>query len=192
MGFLSFIKGMKIEDNCPIDVTFRTSRSSNIFGALLMFAGLSLVWQICWGNAFFCFFNIIFAVTIALAFSFFLVGLLIVAYRKCVIVSKVQSKIEYMESGILTRKRTTINFQDILYLELCPVIECVISSQACMWTIKAYLRRHNGFDTIRLFECIDQATAEEASTLLSQVLSCQVVSGNSPVAAQIPQNQIGF
>ena len=175
MGFLSFLKGMKIEDNCPIDITFRTSRTCGFLGAIMAGCGLGLAIQIYCQNPLFCYFNLIMAMSVVLSLALVLLGVLIATYRKCVILSKMQSRIDYMESSLFCWRRATYHFREVVNIEVCRIEECFITSKCPVWTVKAYIRRHNELETIRLFEGLNSERAEEAATYLSQVLRFTVL-----------------
>lgn len=170
MGFLSFLKGMKIEDHCPIDLTFRTSKTCGFLGTLLVSTSLILGIQILFKNPLFCYFNLVWCCSILLALTLLVVGVLVATYRKCVIISKVHSRIEFMESSLCSWRRATYHFNEIESIELCRVHECLFSSRCEFWTVKVYVRRHDQFEAVRLYEGIKGESAEEAATHLSQIL----------------------
>ncbi len=175
MKFLSFLKSMKIEDNCPIDVTFRTSRSCSALGLGFIGAGLSMAWQICAGNKLLCFFSLVWLGSIGASMLLALIGGMIMTYRKTVVISKRKTKIDVEESGLLVHHSASYHFLDILQIEVCPMAECLLTAKACMWTIKGYVRRHEGFDTVRLYCGRNIADTIEAASLISQIVGCPVI-----------------
>lgn len=192
LGLLSFIKGMKIEDNCPIDVTFRTSRSSGFLGASVLISGVALGTQLYLKNPLFCFFNLVWLATILGALFLSFVGLLISTYRKCVIVSRRYTKIEVLESSLFCRKRATYHFAEITHIELSHVKECLLSNRCCFWTVKIHLRRHNLLESARLFESLETDKAEEAAHLLSQILGRPVLRPDECRNPDAPALDTGF
>ena len=161
---------MKIEDNCPIDVTFRTSRTGKCFGSLLLITGLGLLWHIYTGNPFLCGFRCLLIAGILAAMASLLLGVLVMTYRKCVVISKTQRRIEFMESSLLMTRRATFDFQEVRYLELCSIGECLFHSHACLWTVKAYVQRGPKLEAVRLFESLSHTLADEGAHTLSQIV----------------------
>lgn len=92
MTFLSFLKGMKIEDNCPIDVVFRTSRGCSALGFAFILAGLCMAWQIVAGHRLLCFFSFVKLGSICAAVALAAIGGMIMTYRKNVVISKRDKK----------------------------------------------------------------------------------------------------
>ncbi|MFZ2957018.1 MAG: hypothetical protein WA705_09030 [Candidatus Ozemobacteraceae bacterium] len=177
MGVLSLIKGMKIEENLPVDVTFRTSKTSGVFGAALLGAGTGLLWQVYSGNVLFCYFNLVTLASLGMASVFGFLGVLILTYRKCVVINKLHARIDYIESGIFCRKRAVFAFEELLHIEISPVAECLFTSKSCMWTVKAYFQRGQDLSCARLFESLSSRQAEEAADVLSQILRRPVLKG---------------
>ncbi len=177
MGFLSFLKGMKIEDNCPIDVTFRTSRTGKCFGSMLVVTGLGLGWHIYLGNPILCGFYCFLAPAILFTALFLFLGVLVLTYRKCVLISKLQSCIEYMESSLFKTRRATFRFDQVSHIELCSVGECLFQTEACLFVVKAYFRQEGVPHTfgVRLFESLDKTLAEDAAQTLSHIVRRPVV-----------------
>lgn len=171
MGFLSFVKGMKIEDNLPIDITFRTSKTCGAFGTALVITGLGMIWQIHSGNPLFCYLSLVSFGSLGVAGLFTLLGILILTYRKCVILSKYHRRIEYIESGLFCRHRATFTFDELIHIEVCPIAQCILSSSACMWTIKAYFQRGQQVSGVRLYETTSCFQADEAAQALSELLN---------------------
>jgi hypothetical protein len=176
MGLLSFLKGMKVEDNRPMDLTFRTSRTCGLFGALLLGTGVALGIQLCCGNPLFCYFNAVFVVSIVLSLVLVLLGVLIATYRKCVIISRLHSRVEYMESSLLCWRRATYSFDEIRELELCEIRECLFSSTCSLWTVKAYIQRNQELIPLRFFEGSLAEQAEEAAQMMNEVLQKPLLS----------------
>jgi len=181
MNLLRFLRGMKCEDNFPQELTLRTSRTSGVLGSLLILAGVGLlfrsfIYAFYWRQSFLGFLGFL---GFCVALGFVVVGLLTLAYRKCVIVSQAHSKIEFMESGILCQKRATYHFNEVEKLEVCRISECVVSSPICMWAVKGYLERGNGTEVVRLFECARAEDAVETANLLSSLFRVEVV--NEPL-----------
>jgi hypothetical protein len=185
MELISFLKGMRIEDNCPFDVTFRTSRSCGFLGFLLSLAGLGLGWQVLMGNRFLCFWSPV-ALGLALLSSIlFMTGLLVISYRKSVTINRAAHRIDVWESSFFCRQHAVYDFQEVVDIEIYPLVECFGTSQACMWNIKAYLRRGRGIEAVRVFSGIRQQDAEDAAQLLSQLLNRRFVT--SKVRAGAPR-----
>ncbi|MBI3039620.1 hypothetical protein HYY75_11360 [bacterium] len=175
MGFIRVIKCMKVEDNCPIDVTFRTSRFSVIFGALLILGSLIIIFKIALRTVDSPFSSFILAIGIPTAAILLFSGILLLTHRKSVIINKQFSRIEVLESGIFQRNRATFLFKDILHIEVCPIDECLFASRWCSWTVKVYSKRNDGFEAFRLFESLEFTAAEEAGQVLSQILGKPIV-----------------
>jgi len=184
MGILSFIKGMKMYDNCPIDVTFRTSRANKLLGILLIISGMCIVRQILHINGIYSFFKILLVSFIGIGCLFTLSGIFLLTYRKRVIISKIKSKIECMESWIFGKHNAFYHFNDVFHLEICPIAECFFNSKICLWTIKAYLKRHNGFETVHLFSGMRLQDAEEAAIVLSQILNREIINTSGSILNQ--------
>jgi len=193
MGFLSFLKGMKIEDNCPVDVTFRTSRTCGAFGVLLISSGLGMLWQVYTQNPLFCCFSLVAVGSCLAAGILTFLGLLILTYRKCVIISKVHSRIDYLESSLFCRRRATYHFADLLHIEVSPIAQCFLSNRTCMWTVKAYFRRDlHWAPGIRLFESLSSDEAKEAGLVLSQILNRPIVPQESMAMTPSFTSQAGI
>jgi len=187
MSFLSFVKGMKIEENFPYNVTFRTSKSSGFLGLSLIFCGVGMGFETFFGHPIFSCFKLLSVFFLALAAFLSFVGIIIVTYRKCVIISKSQSKIEYMESSLFCWRRATYHFDEIQQIEICQIQECLINSRCALWAAKIYFRRGNRLETVKVFEGIESEKAEEAANILSRMVGRHVfhitrdfLSGNCP------------
>ncbi len=191
MGFLSFLKGMKNDELGAPDLVLRTSRSCVVLGILCLLTGLGAfsraalhllnggsVWVTLVGLGF--------------AAGFTAGGLFILTYRKSVIVSERQSRIEYMESGLLSQNRATFHFRDVIHLELCRVSEFLCASRACLWLVKAYVRRGSGFDAVRLFEGSRADEALEVAHRLSALLDVQVYQEHGLVGMSSFTSQVGL
>ena len=171
MGFLSFLKGMKIEDNLPVGITLRTSKTCGAFGTALIVIGMGLLWQIHAGNPLFCCLTLVSLGSLGVAALSTLLGILILTYRKCVIFSRSQRRIEYLESGLCWKHRATYNFDDLIHVEICPIAQCILTSNACMWVIKAYFQRGTKITGVRLYETTSSYQAEEAASTLAALLN---------------------
>lgn len=174
MGLFGFLKGMRIEDHDPLDITLRTTRTNCVLGSLLILTGICLAGRsvlhvASQGLSLLGLFGV------GLAGGFALTGLALLAYRKCVILAKNRARIEYMEYGLLCQKRATFHFCDVRQLEICRVAECVASSPVCMWAVKGYVRRGGGWEVVRFFESTRADGAEEVANLLSCLLNVQVI-----------------
>lgn len=191
MGFLSFVKGMKIEDNLPVDVTFRTSKTCGAFGTALIATGLGMLWQIHSGNPIFCCLSLVSFGSLGIAALFTLLGVLILTYRKCVILSKLHRRIEYIESGLFCRHRATFSFEELVHIEVCPLAQCILTSSACMWTIKAYFKRGQQITGVRLYETTSSFQAEEAAEALSGILNQPILRGHTAPALRSFTSQAG-
>lgn len=191
MNFLCFLKGMKIEDNCPIDVVFRTSRSCSALGSGFILAGLCMAWQIIAGHPLLCFFSLIKFVSIIAAAILAFIGGMIMTYRKNVVISKRDNKIELEEAGLLVHTSAAYHFRDILQIEICPMAECLLTAKACMWSIKAYIRTHEGFGTARLYCGRSIEDTLEAASLVSQIIGCPTVKDVAVVRALSFTREVG-
>ncbi|HOY67507.1 MAG TPA: hypothetical protein PLP29_11490 [Candidatus Ozemobacteraceae bacterium] len=175
MQFLSFLKGMKIEDHYPEDVTFRTSRTCSVLGVGFLLAGCSMAWQACAGHTLLCFFGLVRIGSLGAALLLCVIGAMISSYRKNVVISRDRLRIEVEESSLLTSQHAAYHFQDVLQIEVCPMAECILTAKACLWTIKAYVRRGEGLEAVRLFHGRNVNETLEAASLLSQLVGCSVV-----------------
>lgn len=191
MTFLSFLKGMKIEDNCPIDVVFRTSRSCSALGCGFVLAGLCMAWQIMAGHKLLCFFSLVKLGSICVAIALAFIGGMIMTYRKTVIISKRDRKIELEETGLFIHQSASCHFMDIMQIEVCPMAECLLTAKACMWSIKAYVRSHQGFSTVRLYCGRSLENALEAASLVSQIIGCPTVKDVAVVRALSFTREVG-
>lgn len=191
MKFLCFLKGMKVEDNCPIDVVFRTSRSGAALGSGFVLAGICMAWQIFAGHPLLCFFSFVKVLSICAAVALAFIGGMIMTYRKNVVISKRDNKIELEESGLFVNQSVSCHFRDVLQIEVCPTAECLLTAKACMWSIKAYLRKHDGFDTVRLYCGRSLENTLEAATLVSQIVGCPTVKDVAVVRALSFTREVG-
>ena len=191
MTFLSFLKGMKIEDNCPIDVVFRTSRGCSALGFAFILAGLCMVWQVMAGHRLLCFFSCVKLCSICAAVALASVGGMIMTYRKNVVISKRDRKIELEENGLFIHHSASCHFMDIMQIEVCPLAECLLTAKACMWSIKAYVRNHQGFSTVRLYCGRSLEGALEAASLVSQIVGCPTVRDAAVVRALSFTREVG-
>ncbi|NLI78551.1 MAG: hypothetical protein GX442_19185 [Candidatus Riflebacteria bacterium] len=191
MGFLSFLKGMKNDELGAPDLVLRTSRSCVVLGILCLLTGLGAfsraVLHLFGGGGFW-----VALLGVAAGGGFAAGGLFILTYRKSVIVSERQSRIEYMESGLLAQTRATFHFRDVLHLELGRVSEFLCASQACLWLVKAYVRRGGGFDAVRLFEGNRADEALEVAHRLSAMLDVQVYQEDTLVGMRSFTSQVGL
>ncbi|MBF0500493.1 MAG: hypothetical protein HQM09_10265 [Candidatus Riflebacteria bacterium] len=178
MGVLSFIKGMKIEDNLPVEVTFRSSKSNGALGGIMVCAGTGLLWQVYEKNPLFCCLNVVTLASIGLAAAFGFIGILIITYRKCVIISRLHSRIDYMESSIFCWHRAVYAFDELIRIEISQVAECLFTSKSFMWTVKGYFQRGNDLSCARLFESLSSEQAKEAASMLSQILRRPVLTNS--------------
>lgn len=191
MGFLSFLKGMKNDELGAPDLVLRTSRSCVILGILFLLTGLgafarAILHLLSGGGGW------VALMGVAAAAGFVAVGLFILTYRKSVIVSERQSRIEYMESGLLAQTRATFHFRDVIHLELCRVSEFLCASQACLWLVKAYVRRGGGFDAVRLFEADRADEALEVAHRLSAMLDVQIYQEDGLVGTRSFTSRVGL
>ena len=190
MEFFSFIRGMKTEDNSTEGVVFRTSRSCSVLGAMFFVAGVSLLWRVVTLQLSALIFPLYLCI-VPTAFVFIGIGLSILTYKKRVMVCRHNSRIEYSESNLFCNRDATFHFNDVIHIELFPIAECFLSTRASMWTIKVYLKRHNGFETARLFSGMTQQAAEDAAAALSEVLNIAVI-GKNLSAKRGQSNQPGL
>ncbi|HEY9071448.1 MAG TPA: hypothetical protein VIV61_14410 [Candidatus Ozemobacteraceae bacterium] len=156
-------------------MTFRTSRSCSALGAGFLIAGCSMAWQACAGHTLLCFFGLVRIGSFGAALLMCVIGAMIVSYRKNVVISRARAMIEVEESSMLARTDAAFHFRDVLQIEVCPMAECVLTAKACLWTVKAYVKRGEGLDTIRIFSGRNINEALEAASLFSQLVGCSVV-----------------
>ncbi len=191
MTFLGFLKGMKIEDNCPIDVVFRTSRGCSALGFAFILAGFCMAWQIMAGHQLLCFFSFVKLASICAAVVLAAIGGMIMTYRKNVVISKRDKKIEIQENGLFVGQSASCHFMDIMQIEVCPMAECLLTAKACMWSIKAYVRTHQGFNTVRLYCGRSLESALDAASLVSQIIGCPTVKDAAVVRALSFTREVG-
>ncbi len=175
MELLSFIKGMKVEDCGPEELVFRTSKAPGAFGMMLMVTGFGLGMKAVSCGLFLSPLGIVCCCSFFLSLFAVSCGLILISYRKTVHIDRTRSCIKYEESSILGTRKATYNFNSVLHMEICPIAECFISKRACMWNIKIYFRRLQGFTVERLFCSLRYEHTEEASHLLSQMLKCSIL-----------------
>ncbi|MBF0544423.1 MAG: hypothetical protein HQM08_08315 [Candidatus Riflebacteria bacterium] len=192
MSFLSILKGMNIEDNCPVDLTFRTSRSCSAFGIICTFFGCSFLWQILGETAYFGELSIVRFSSFLVALGIIFLGIVIMAYQKRVIINKMRSRIDYGESGFFCRKKATYHFSELVHLEVSPIAEGLITSKTYVWTIKAYFNRGGVISGVRLFESISSYEAEEAGLKLSQIFRRPVLKDSKKFLSRAFTSQMGI
>jgi hypothetical protein len=175
MELLSFIKGMKIEDCRPDELVFRTSKAPSAFGIMLVITGVGLGIRAISCGHYFCPLGLVYCGFFLLGIFAVSSGVLIATYKKTVRIDRNTSRIEYEESTFFGKRSAVFHFSEVLHMEVCPIAECLISKQACMWNIKIYFKRHQGFAVERLFSSLRYEHAEEASHLLSQMLKCSIL-----------------
>lgn len=178
MGLLSSFKVMKIEDSDKDVITLRTSRACVFLGLLFGFAGGAIMCQLLIGNLFpvlfrFCLFALF------VAAGFLLAGLILITYRKSVVLNKLQQKILLEESSILGLRKTAFHFEDILKLELTRDSECICAKSASLWLVKAYVRHYDNFSVEKVFSSVSPVDAKFVAESLAfatnkeLIISCQ-------------------
>lgn len=190
MDFLSFIKGMKVEDNSPFDLTFRTSRSCGFLGVMFIMAGMAILWNILTFRVSGVFLPV-FALFAASSFALITIGLVVLTYKKSVLIRKSDSCIVYNETNLFCTRKAKFHFREVIHIEVCPVAECVVTSRACMWTIKLYLSRHNGFETVRIYSGNTSQQAEEAASMLNKYLDLNAIALNRHSMNRSCFNKVG-
>ncbi len=169
MGLLTFLKGMKTDELGTGEVVLRTSRTCGVFGVMVLLAGVGVAGRaaihVVQGGSL-----AVAALGMVVAGGLGVGGLMVLTYRKCVIISRFHSKIEYMEYGVLCQRRATYHFRDLLHLEVCRSCECLGASPVSLWRIKAYVRRGGGFEAVCLFESHrPEEVQEQAQRLTSWI-----------------------
>ncbi|RCK79480.1 MAG: hypothetical protein OZSIB_4234 [Candidatus Ozemobacter sibiricus] len=190
MGLLAFLKGMKADEPGPGTVILRTSRTCGAFGVMVLLAGVGVagraaIYLLQGGGL------AVTALGMIVAGGLGVGGLMVLTYRKCVIISRKQSKIEYMEFGVLCEKRATYHFRDLLHLELCRSCECLGASPVSLWRIKAYVRRGGGFEAVCLFESHRSEEVQDQAQRLSSWIGTPVFQKEVPAGWTSFTSQVG-
>ncbi|MBF0410685.1 MAG: hypothetical protein HQM10_25295 [Candidatus Riflebacteria bacterium] len=191
MSFLSVLKGMSIEDNCPVDLSFSTSKTCSIFGKMVSVLGTVLFWRILVEDSYFGGSWTLRLFSFLIALSILIFGVMIMTYQKKVIIDQLKSKISYSETCFFGWKKVSYHFSELVHIEISPVSECLITSKSCMWTIKAYFDRGGVVTGVRLFESIHSSEAEEAGSRLSQIFCCPVLRDSGKFLTRAFTSQVG-
>ncbi|GAB4269672.1 MAG: hypothetical protein Kow0029_05830 [Candidatus Rifleibacteriota bacterium] len=177
MGALSTFKVMKVEDYGNDVVTFRTSRVCTLLGALFIFAGLGIVFQLLVGKLFFTLFSFC-LFCLFVSGGFLLAGLILVTYNKTVKMNVAEQKVVLLESSLLGARSTAFHFNELMSVELTRESECIFSNHGKLWVVKAYLH-HEDFAVERIFATINPVEAKQAAETLAHaagkelIISCQ-------------------
>ncbi len=179
MGALSTFKVMKSEDFGGDTITFRTSRVCSVLGFLFLVAGLGIILQLWSGKhlltmPWFC------VICFVVSLGFIMAGLILVSYRKYVTLSKTAQKIELTESSILGVRATAFHFNEITNFELTKDCECLFSTHANLWVIKAYVEHGKSISVEKLFASISPVEAKKAAETLSFCVGRELVISCKP------------
>lgn len=169
MGFLGFTKGMKIEDNCPIDVTLQTTPGHQALGAAVALAGGGLLFQALVAGTF-AGHPIVAATAAATGLLALALGVAVLSFRHHVVVSKVAATVTVRDSVLFTTHTADIPFASVASLEVCPLSECILFCHGRLWTVKLFLHHGRGLRCQRIFVACSCEEAHEAGRLVAQVL----------------------